>query len=414
MRIGIAADHGGFELKAKLTSALKAAGHDVVDFGAHELVVGDDYPDFVVPLARAVATGEVTRGVAICGSGVGACVVANKLPGVRAALITESFSAHQGVEDDDMNVMCLGGQVTGEAQSWDLVQTFLRAEFKGDERFGAGSQKWRRWKERRGPNSGKSFPNAPRSSSPSGQSDRVRADDIGWRCLGTPFDSPSALPLWPGSVVGPIQTSHSVLRIHTCCSRRSREGWMAHFLSCAVWTSRTRPCSHCPGCLRGPSLSRWCVQCIWPSSSLVRPWSTANTFRQSRVGTLRSRPVLCWGLSDRPMGLAWHCPRRSAACNRTRACRGLACRPIPLPTRRWCKPCPVAWPPSSRISSPRVVLSLPGPRLHRFSSRATALPWKSSRASGGWARARLAWSRSTMARALNVRSSPTCARTDMS
>jgi ribose 5-phosphate isomerase B len=75
MRIGIAADHGGFELKTQLTPALKAAGHDVVDFGAHELVVGDDYPDFVVPLARAMATGEVTRGVAICGSGVGACVV---------------------------------------------------------------------------------------------------------------------------------------------------------------------------------------------------------------------------------------------------------------------------------------------------------------------------------------------------
>ena len=135
MRIGIAADHGGFALKTQLTSALKAAGHDVLDFGAHELVVGDDYPDFVVPLARAVATGEVTRGVAICGSGVGACVVANKVPGVRAALITESFSAHQGVEDDDMNVMCMGGQVTGEAQSWELVQAFLRAQFKGDERF---------------------------------------------------------------------------------------------------------------------------------------------------------------------------------------------------------------------------------------------------------------------------------------
>jgi ribose 5-phosphate isomerase B len=135
MRIGVAADHGGFELKVKLTSALKAAGHEVVDFGAHALVVGDDYPDFVVPLARAVATGEVTRGVAICGSGVGACVVANKVPGVRAALIAESFSAHQGVEDDDMNVMCLGGQVTGEAQSWELVQTFLSAQFKGDERF---------------------------------------------------------------------------------------------------------------------------------------------------------------------------------------------------------------------------------------------------------------------------------------
>ena len=135
MRIGIAADHGGFELKVQLTIALKAVGYEVVDFGAHELVIGDDYPDFVVPLARAVAKGEITRGLAICGSGVGACVAANKVPGVRAALITDSFSAHQGVEDDDMNVMCLGGRVTGEALSWDLVQTFLNAHFKGAERF---------------------------------------------------------------------------------------------------------------------------------------------------------------------------------------------------------------------------------------------------------------------------------------
>jgi ribose 5-phosphate isomerase B len=130
MHIGIAADHGGFELKLQLTAALKAAGYEVTDFGAHELVTGDDYPDFVVPLARAVALGKVTRGLAICGSGVGACVAANK-----AALITDSFSAHQGVEDDDMNVMCLGGRVTGQALSWDLVQTFLGAQFKGDERF---------------------------------------------------------------------------------------------------------------------------------------------------------------------------------------------------------------------------------------------------------------------------------------
>jgi ribose 5-phosphate isomerase B len=135
MRIGIAADHGGFELKVYLTAALKAAGYEVEDFGAHELVAGDDYPDSVVPLARAVASGEVTRGLAICGSGVGACVAANKVSGVRAALITDSFSAHQGVEDDDMNVMCLGGLVTGHALSWDLVQTFLNARFKGAERF---------------------------------------------------------------------------------------------------------------------------------------------------------------------------------------------------------------------------------------------------------------------------------------
>jgi ribose 5-phosphate isomerase B len=135
MRVGIAGDHGGFELKVYLTAALKAAGFEVTDFGARDLVEGDDYPDVVVPMARAVARDEVTRGLAICGSGVGACVVANKVAGVRAALITDAFSAHQGVEDDDMNVMCLGGRVTANALAWDLVQTFLGARFKGTERF---------------------------------------------------------------------------------------------------------------------------------------------------------------------------------------------------------------------------------------------------------------------------------------
>jgi len=135
MRIGIAADHGGFELKEQLTAALKAAGYEVRDFGAHELVTGDDYPDFVVPLARAVAKGEVTRGVAICGSGVGACVVANKVSGVRACLIHETFSAHQGVEDDDMNMICLGGLVVGHALAWELAKTFLQANFSGTKRF---------------------------------------------------------------------------------------------------------------------------------------------------------------------------------------------------------------------------------------------------------------------------------------
>ena len=135
MRIGIAADHGGFELKMQLTAALKAAGYEVSDFGAHELVIGDDYPDFVVPLAMAVAKGEVTRGVAICGSGVGACVAANKVPGVRACLIHETFSAHQGVEDDDMNMICLGGRVVDHAFAWKLVKTFLQAKFSGSERF---------------------------------------------------------------------------------------------------------------------------------------------------------------------------------------------------------------------------------------------------------------------------------------
>jgi len=134
IRIGIAADHGGFDLKVQLTAALKVAGYQVTDFGAHKLVTGDDYPDFVVPLARAVARGEVTRGVAICGSGVGACFAANKVPGVRAALITDSFSAHQGVEDDNMNMICLGGLVVGHALARELVKIFLAAEFSGAER----------------------------------------------------------------------------------------------------------------------------------------------------------------------------------------------------------------------------------------------------------------------------------------
>jgi len=135
MRIGIAADHGGFELKVQLITALKEVGYNVKDFGAYELEPEDDYPDFVVPLAIAVAKGEVNKGVAICGSGVGACVAANKVHGIRAALITDYFSAHQGVEDDDMNVMCLGGQVTGYALACELVKSFLKADFKPEERF---------------------------------------------------------------------------------------------------------------------------------------------------------------------------------------------------------------------------------------------------------------------------------------
>jgi ribose 5-phosphate isomerase B len=133
-RVGIAADHGGFELKEQLVGKLRAAGHEVVEFGDGRLSPDDDYPDFVVPLARAVACGEVERGVAICGSGVGASVVANKVAGVRACLIHETFSAHQGVEDDDLNMICLGGLVVGHALAWELVQTFLAARFSGAER----------------------------------------------------------------------------------------------------------------------------------------------------------------------------------------------------------------------------------------------------------------------------------------
>jgi ribose 5-phosphate isomerase B len=129
MRIGIATDHGGFELKEKLAAQLREAGHEVVDFGAHQLMPDDDYPDFVAPLARAVAAEKVNRGVAVCGSGVGASVCANKIKGVRAALVEDHFSAEQGVEDDHMNILCLGGRTVGPAVAWDLVKTFLAAEF---------------------------------------------------------------------------------------------------------------------------------------------------------------------------------------------------------------------------------------------------------------------------------------------
>jgi ribose 5-phosphate isomerase B len=134
LRVGIAADHGGFELKQYLAGMLRGAGHQVTDFGDDRPQPADDYPDFVEPLARAVAAGIVVRGVAICGSGVGASVAANKVPGVRACLIHESFSAHQGVEDDDLNMLCLGGLVVGHAAAWELVQTFLAARFSGAER----------------------------------------------------------------------------------------------------------------------------------------------------------------------------------------------------------------------------------------------------------------------------------------
>lgn len=131
MRIGIAADHGGFELKQHLVAKLRAAGHRVVDFGDDRPQPDDDYPDFVVPLARAVARAEVDRGLAVCGSGVGASVAANKVAGIRACLIHETFSAHQGVEDDNLNMICLGGLVIGHALAWELVQTFLAARFSG-------------------------------------------------------------------------------------------------------------------------------------------------------------------------------------------------------------------------------------------------------------------------------------------
>lgn len=134
MKIGIAADHGGYELKKTIHSFLVASGYEVVDYGAYELNPLDDYPDFVIPLAKAIANKEVDRGIAICGSGVGASVVANKVSGVRAALINDHFSAHQGVEDDNLNLLCLGGRVTAYMAAEEYIQAFLNASFTGQER----------------------------------------------------------------------------------------------------------------------------------------------------------------------------------------------------------------------------------------------------------------------------------------
>ncbi len=141
MKIGLAADHGGFELKESLKDYLATMGHEVKDFGAYTLDNDDDYPDYIVPLARAVAAQEVSRGIAVCGSGVGAAVAANKIAGVRAALINDYFSAHQGVEDDDLNVLCLGGRVTGVMAAKEYVNSFLNAVFTGIERHKRRLQK---------------------------------------------------------------------------------------------------------------------------------------------------------------------------------------------------------------------------------------------------------------------------------
>ncbi len=134
-KVGIAADHGGFYAKEKLINLLNGReGISVVDYGADTYNTQDDYPDCVAPLAMAVAKGEVDKGIAICGSGVGASIVCNKVPGVRAALICETYSAHQGVEHDNMNVICLGARVLGEVYIEELVMAFLHAEFSGEER----------------------------------------------------------------------------------------------------------------------------------------------------------------------------------------------------------------------------------------------------------------------------------------
>lgn len=134
MRVGIATDHGGFALKLEIVDQFRTAGHEVVDFGASSLFEGDDYPDYIFPLARAIAAGKVERGIAICGSGVGTSVCANKVHGVRASLIHDHFSAKQGVEDHHMNILCMGGRTVGPLVAWDLVQTFLAAQYSQEAR----------------------------------------------------------------------------------------------------------------------------------------------------------------------------------------------------------------------------------------------------------------------------------------
>ena len=135
MGVGIATDHGGFGLKEELMVQLRTAEDTKSSISAAFTMNGsDDYPDFIVPLAHAVVAGKVERGIAVCGSGVGASVCANKIVGVRAALVHDHFSAKQGVEDDHMNILCMGGRTVGPAVAWDLVQTYLAAQYSGAER----------------------------------------------------------------------------------------------------------------------------------------------------------------------------------------------------------------------------------------------------------------------------------------
>lgn len=129
MRVGIAADHEGFELKEQIAKSLDKRGYEIKDFGAYSVHNTDDFPDFVIPLARAVSIGKMQRGIAICGSGIGACIMANKVLNIRAGQVHDSFSARQGVEDDDMNMICLGARLVSMAESVEWVQDFLNASF---------------------------------------------------------------------------------------------------------------------------------------------------------------------------------------------------------------------------------------------------------------------------------------------
>lgn len=134
MRVAFGADHAGWPLRSRVFDELAAGGHELVDVGTPERVPGDDYPDVAAAVAGAITAGRAERGILVCGSGVGACVAANKVLGIRAAMCHDSFSARQGVEDDNMNVLCLGARVIGVELAADLVRDFLAARFSGAER----------------------------------------------------------------------------------------------------------------------------------------------------------------------------------------------------------------------------------------------------------------------------------------
>ncbi len=134
MKVAVGADHAGFPLKEKMIEAIREAGHQIIDCGAERIIPGDDYPDYAERVAMAIRDGQADRGVLICGSGVGASVAANKFVGIRAALCHDTFSAHQGVEDDSMNILCLGARVVGPSLAEELVIAFLRARFSNAER----------------------------------------------------------------------------------------------------------------------------------------------------------------------------------------------------------------------------------------------------------------------------------------
>lgn len=135
MNIAVAADHGGFPLKEDVCNWLKKLGHDVLDLGAHQYDKEDDYPDFARYVGQAIQSEQAQRGIILCGSGIGACVAANKIKGVRASVCHDTYSAKQGVEHDAVNVLCLGSRVIGPALAEEVVKAFVTAEFQTEERF---------------------------------------------------------------------------------------------------------------------------------------------------------------------------------------------------------------------------------------------------------------------------------------